>query len=86
MDELVQQLQEQLKIITAERNKYHAELTDLRIKQIETDVQDLKTADQEINKRIRPLEDGLIKANTIYALFAGNGLLSFIAIIKVFNP
>ncbi len=71
-------LREELKAVIAERNKYHAAYTDLRLKNIET-IQ----ADHEC--RIRPLEEGQVKANVIYSLFIGNGLLSIIALFKVFS-
>lgn len=76
MSEL-EETKEKLKEVIAERNKYHAALTDLRLEIMEADIKDHEA-------RIRPLEDGQIKANTIYALFAGNGLLSAIALFKIF--
>jgi hypothetical protein len=72
------ELKEQLKTITAERNQYHAALVDLRLKNVED-----KQTDHE--NRIRPLEEGQVKANVIYSLFVGNGLLSIVALIKVFT-
>ena len=77
MTDSIEELQERLREVTQERNKYHAELVDMRLTRIEA-----RQEDHE--KRIRPLEDGQVKANTIYALFVGNGLLSIIALLKVF--
>lgn len=79
MSDETEELREKLKVVTAERNKYHSELTDLKIHQLRIDVDDHEV-------RIRPLESGQVKANTIYALFAGNGLLSLIALFKIFLP
>lgn len=73
------ELRHQLAEVTAERNKYHAQLVDERLGHLERNLLDHE-------ERIRPLETGQIKANTIYTLFAGNGLLSIIALIKIFNP
>lgn len=73
-------LETQIAAVTAERNRYHAELVDLRLTNLEKG-----HADHE--ERLRPVEAGQIKANTIYALFAGNGILSLIALFKIFvNP
>jgi len=77
MSDTETQLREELKAVTAERNKYHAELTDLRLKALEERAEDHEA-------RIRPLESGLVKANTIYALIFGNGILSLIALYKIF--
>jgi predicted Zn-dependent protease len=71
------ELRDQLKAVTAERNQYHAALVDLRLKNVEE-----KQADHEC--RLRPLEEGQVKANVIYSLFVGNGLLSIFALVKVF--
>ena len=73
------ELRRQLAEVTTERNKLHAELVDARLKSLEDTREDHE-------KRIRPLEAGQIKAQTIYALFAGNGFLSIIALFKIFNP
>ena len=73
----VKDLEGQLTAVTAERNRYHAELVDIRLKNLEDILKDHE-------RRIRPLEDGQVKANTIYALFAGNGILSLIALFKIF--
>ncbi len=70
-------LENQLATVTTERNKYHAALVDIRLTNLEEG-----HADHE--RRLRPVEAGQIKANTIYALFAGNGLLSLIALFKIF--
>lgn len=75
----ITELKHQLAEITTERDKLHAELVDARLKSLED-----TRIDHE--NRIRPLEAGQIKANTIYALFAGNGLLSIVALVKIFNP
>jgi hypothetical protein len=71
------ELREQLQAVTAERNKYHAELTDLRLKNIE-EVQ----LDHEA--RLRSVETIGTRFNTLYAMFAGNGILSIIALVKLF--
>lgn len=71
-------LRNELKEVTAERDLYHTALIDLRLKNIEE-----KQNDHE--NRIRPLEEGQVKANVIYSLFIGNGLLSIIALLKVFT-
>lgn len=73
----VEQLKEELKDARGERDKYHNALVDLRLVNIELAIVDFKL-------RLRPLEDGLIKSNTIYTLFAGNGILSIIVLIKLF--
>jgi len=72
-------LEAQVTAVTAERNRYHAELVDLRLDALEKG-----HADHE--NRLRPVEAGQVKANTIYALFAGNGMLSLIALFKIFMP
>lgn len=77
MHQSPEELEKELADVKAERNKYHAELTDLRLKILEGGFQDHEN-------RIRPLEAGQIKANTIYGLFAGNSLLSIIALVKIF--
>jgi len=69
------ELREQLKQVTAERNKYHAELTDLRLKKIE-DRQD----DHE--NRIRAVETISTRSNVLYALATGGGLISIITLIR----
>lgn len=73
-----EELREQLKNITAERNKYHAELTDLRLKKIEN-----MQIDHE--DRLRGLETIGTRFNTIYALFAGNALLSIVTLVRMFT-
>lgn len=79
MSELTrEELEEELAQTRAERNRYHAQLTDFRLQALETTTKDHET-------RIRPLEDGQIKANVIYSLFAGNSLLSIIALVKIFS-
>jgi hypothetical protein len=71
------ELRAQLQAVTTERNKYHAELTDLRLKNIE-EVQ----LDHEA--RLRSVETIGTRFNTLYAMFAGNGILSIIALVKLF--
>ena len=71
------ELEAQLASVTTERNKYHAALVDLRLTTAEEVLKDHE-------KRLRPLEESQVKANTIYALFAGNGILSLIALFKIF--
>lgn len=73
-----EELREQLKNITAERNKYHAELTDLRLKKIE----DMQIDHED---RLRGLETIGTRFNTIYALFAGNALLSIVTLVRMFT-
>ena len=72
-------LEAQVTAVTAERNKYHAALVDLRLDALEKG-----HADHE--NRLRPVEAGQVKANTIYALIAGNGILSAVALFKIFMP
>jgi hypothetical protein len=72
-----EELENELAEVKLERNKYHAALVDLRLCHIEA-----TQTDHE--KRIRPLEEGQVKANVIYSLFAGNSLLSIIALVKIF--
>jgi uncharacterized coiled-coil DUF342 family protein len=76
-DKSLEQLAAELEEVRAERNKYHAQLTDFRLSALEKRTDDHET-------RIKPLEVGQVKANTIYTLFAGNSLLSIIALIKIF--
>lgn len=78
MSHTVEELEQELQATKLERNKLHAELVDLRLSNLET-------ARQDFENRIRPLEAGQIKANTIYGLFAGNSLLSIIALVKIFS-
>lgn len=73
-----EELENELNEVKAERNRYHAALVDLRLTSIEN-----RQTDHE--NRIRPLEEGQVKANTIYTLFAGNSLLSIIALVKIFS-
>lgn len=77
MDE-IEELKIKLATVTKERNLYHDQLVDIRLNDLEK-----ITVDHEA--RIRILQDGQVKSNTIYALFAGNGLLSIIAIFKLFT-
>lgn len=74
----VDELREQLKEVTIERNRYHAELVDLRLNSLET-----KHSDHE--KRLRDVESIGTRFNTIYAMFFGNSLMSVIALIKLFT-
>ena len=73
-----QNLREQLKIVTAERNSYHAALTDLRLQKIEESQKDHE-------ERIRDAETIGTRFNTIYAMFFGNALLSIIALFRLFS-
>ncbi len=95
MTHTVEELEQELQDTRAERNKYHAELVDLRLSNLETAKTDFENRIRPLEKeqvkktdfenRIRPLEAGQIKANTIYGLFAGNSLLSIIALVKIFS-
>jgi len=65
------QLREQLKEVTAERNQYHAELTDLRLKTLESNFDDHE-------KRLRDVEVIGTRFNTVYALFGANVLVAIL--------
>lgn len=71
------ELQHELENVRKERDSLRTALIELRVASLEQ-----LTKDHE--KRLRPLEDGQVKANTIYALFVGNGLLSIIALAEIF--
>lgn len=71
------ELREQLRAVTRERNEYHAQLTDLRLHTLEANHLDHED-------RIRSVEGVAIKFNTLYAMFAGNGLMSIIILFKLF--
>ena len=71
-------LQQKLEDAITERDRLRAALVEARLVVIEAQVTDH-------HKRLVPLEVGQIKAQTIYALFAGNGLLSIIALVKIFS-
>ena len=60
-----QNLRDQLKAVTAERNSYHAQLTDMRLKKIEE-----RQDDHE--ERLRAQETIGTRFNTVYALFGVN--------------
>jgi len=70
----------------AEAARYKKERDDLHNENIELKLSMLRTDVDDHEKRIRPLEAGQVKSNTIYALFAGNGILTIVALLKVFNP
>lgn len=71
------ELYEQLQRVTRERDAYLISLTDLRLKNLE-DVNE----DHEI--RLRNVETIGTRFNTLYAMFAGNGLMSIIILVKLF--
>lgn len=71
-------LRDQLKILIAERDDLLSSLTDQRLTTLE-----VRIVDHE--QRIRPLEAGQVKSQTIYSLFLGNGLLSVIVLFKLFT-
>lgn len=73
----IHQLKEKLSTVTAERNQLHAALTDTRLTALENN-------DKDKEVRIRVLEGIGTRFNTIYALFAGNGLMSVIILVKLF--
>ena len=75
--ERIRLLEEELDATRAERNKYHAALTDRRLDSLEK-------RDEDKEKRIRSLEDIGTRFNTVYYLFAGNGLMSIIILFKLF--
>ena len=77
MTDEISELKERLKNVTAERNKYHAELTDLRLKSLEEGRDDHEG-------RLRAVETIGTRFNTLYAMFAGNSLMSIIALVKLF--
>lgn len=70
-------LQETVAHLTAERNQLHASLTDHRLHALEKMGEDHET-------RLRIAEAIGTRFNTIYALFAGNGLMSVIILVKLF--
>lgn len=72
----VDELRGQLDIVTAERNKYHAELTDRRLLALE-----LVNGDHE--KRIRIVEEVATKFNFLMALSIGGGALSAIVLVRM---
>lgn len=93
MNETEAELREKLKAMTAERDQYYQAYNDLRLSNLEGDIIDLKNenaqlkaSDAKIIELIRPIQDAQIKANTIYTLFSVNGLLSLIALFKIFIP
>lgn len=71
-------LREELKTVIAERNKYHAELTDLKLAQLRADVDDHE-------KRLRTVEVITTRSNVLYALATGGGLISIITLIQTFS-
>lgn len=75
MTDELQQLRDQLKSMTAERNELHAKLVDLRL-------DDLENKDKDKETRIRELEKIATRSNTLYALATGGGILSIIAIFQ----
>lgn len=79
-------LREKLKAMTAERDQYYQAYNDLRLSNMEGDIIELKKGHVELINTIRPIQDAQIKANTIYTLFSVNGLLSLIALFKIFIP
>jgi hypothetical protein len=74
-DDRIQQLEDELTATRSERNKYHAELVDIRLSSLE-DVKD----DHE--KRIRLVEEVATKFNLVMALSIGGGSLSAIVLLK----
>lgn len=72
------ELLERLKIVTAERNKYHAELTDLKLATLRADVDDHEN-------RLRAVETTSTRSNVIFALSSGGGLISIIALLKMLS-
>lgn len=73
-----EELQNKLKEVIAERNRYHAELTDIKLKQLRTDVDDHET-------RIRTLETIATRSNVLYALATGGGLISIVTLVKTLS-
>ncbi len=71
-------LRDELKTVIAERNKYHAELTDLKLAQLRADVNDHE-------KRLRAVETISTRSNVLYALATGGGLISIITLIQTFS-
>lgn len=72
------QLRDELKTVIAERNKYHAELTDLKLAQLRADVDDHE-------KRLRIVEIITTRSNVLYALATGGGLISIVTLIQTFS-
>lgn len=73
-----QALREQLKAVTAERNKYHAELTDLRLHNIEASLNNTNERIDDHEDRIRVQETIGTRFNTVYALFGANVLVALL--------
>lgn len=71
----IHELQTELEATRAERDKFHADLVDRRLCQLETD-----HADHE--KRIRGVEEVATKFNFLMALSIGGGALSAVVLIK----
>lgn len=65
------ELRAQLQTVTAERNKYHTDLTDLRLKTLESNFDDHE-------KRLRDVEVIGTRFNTVYALFGANVLVAIL--------
>lgn len=70
------ELIEQLKVVTAERNKYHAELTDLRLSNIETKLDATNGRIDDHEERLRSQETIGTRFNTVYALFGVNAIIT----------
>ena len=75
MSSEAEQLKEELKAVVAERNRYHAELTDIKLAQLRADVDDHE-------QRIRALEIIATRSNVLYALATGGGIISIINLIR----
>ncbi len=78
MTELEDRLREQLKTVTAERNKYHAELTDLRLSNIETNLAATNQRIDDHEERLRSQETIGTRFNTVYALFGINTIVALV--------
>ena len=73
-----EELRQQLKAVTAERNKYHAELTDLRLHNIETSLAATNTRIDDHEERLRSQETIGTRFNTVYALFGVNTIVALL--------
>jgi len=73
-----QALRAQLKTVTAERNRYHAELTDLRLQTIEADLKATNKRIDDHEDRLREQETIGTRFNTVYALFGANVLVALL--------
>lgn len=75
MDE-TEELKTKLREMTLERNKLHAEYTDMRLHHLEGLLNDHE-------RRMRPLEEAVTKFNFLLFLTLGGGLISAVNLIAL---